>query len=512
VAVRVRYRIQRDGSVGLVLGRYRAGYPLVIDPTIDYATYWGTRYCEAAYGLATDDQSNVYITGPTNAPFYSTPPTSCAVDDRTDIFVTKLDPSQSGPNQHIYTTYIGGGGYDLVISIGVDGSGRACLSGYSGSIDLPTTANAYQRTAPGSMNGMVAQLGVGGRVRYLTYLGGDSFDEQAQCAVTRAGLVCVSGFTDSANFPTTANAFSHTLSGHRDAFIALLDPGQSGVASLVYSTYFGGQAVDEGYGVAVSNDVIYLAGVTLSTDLPTKHPTQATFGGGGGYGDVFVGKLDPSLPPNDQLLFATYYGGSGMEWSSWIAADGAGHLYLVGATASTDLPVTATSPAYAGGNYDAMAAKWDTEPAALVYSRFIGGSATDGLRSPAVDRNGSLYGVGLTGSPNLPTVAAVQPTFGGGASPDIFQHLGALDALVVKLDSAGALVFCSYLGGSGAEGAMGVSVGADGRVYVGMPTRSTDVDTEDALQTANAGTWDAYVVALGGLAPPPLVFLPIAQR
>jgi len=512
--VSVRYVIHRDGSIGFVLGKYDASQPLIIDPTLDYATYWGDSGCEGAYHIAVDSNNNVYITSATNSQNYPPPDPDCEANEYYDVFVTKLDPSQTGADQHIYTTYIGGSDFDAAMAIGVDAGGKAYVGGYTSSSNLPTTANAVQPAyRDGGYDGMVIQLGITGTIQYVSYLGGTAFEELFQVAVADNGLMYVTGFTDSPDFWTTTDAYTDTLQ-NRDAFVSVLDTSKSGGDSLVYSTLFGGTGYDEGYGIDVSDGIIYFAGTTTSTDLPTMNPTQTGYGGGIGYGDAFAAKLDPSQSGEDQLLFATYLGGSGMEACGWVAADDDENMYLVGATESTDFPTTTVSLPYGGGDYDAFLTKWETTVPSLTYSIFVGGSGDDGLRDVAVDHLGNAYVAGGTGSNDFPTVDPIQGDFKGGVAPDVYPWLGSGDALIAKFDATGAMTFGTYLGGTEFDGALGIDLGRDGRVYVALGTRSTspDLGTINALQNANAGAYDGFVVSIGGLVVKHTVYLPLVVR
>jgi len=333
VAVAVRYVAHRDGSFGFAVGRYDAAQPLTIDPTLDYATYWGASGCEGAYHGTVDSLNNVYIVGGTNVANYLGSTTDCNEEEFYDIFVVKLDPAQPGANQRVYTTYLGGGALDLGVAIDVDAAGNAAVGGYSWSDNFPTTANAYQGAFAADLSDLIAvQLDPQGAARYASYLGGSGFEETFDMDATDDGLIYLTGASDSTDFPTTANAFQRTNKSG-DAFVSVVDPSKSGAASLVYSTLFGGTNYDEGYGIAVAGGAIYLAGTagSGSTDLPLKNPIYPTHDPAG-EPDAFAAKFDPSRAGAAQLLFATYLGGSAGETPGGVAVDGAGQMYVVGFT------------------------------------------------------------------------------------------------------------------------------------------------------------------------------------
>jgi hypothetical protein len=281
--------------------------------------------------------------------------------------------------------------------------------------------------------------------------------------------------------------------------VAMYDPSRPLVIdpALFYSTYLGGSGDDFGDGIAVdTSGNAYVTGQTASTNFPTTAgAAQSTFGGvnGFGYGDAFVTKLDPT---GSALVYSTYLGGSGDERGNGIALDAAGNAYIVGFTNSTNFPTTpgAFQTTYRGGSFDAFVAKLDAAGSTLVYATYLGGNSFDFGDAIAVDLAGSAYVTGSTDSTNFPTtVGAFQPAFGG-TGP-----LGVGDAFVAKLNPTGsALVYSTYLGGSGDDAGTGIAVDPTGSAYVGGNTHSTNFPTTPgAFQSAfGGGPFDAFVARL----------------
>ena len=511
VPIEVQFAIQ-NAIVSFDLGNYNPAYPLTIDPTLDYGTYWGAGGCEGSYQMALDANQKVYITGPTNS--QSQPPFDCQAGESYDIYVTKLDPSQAGAAQLVYTTYIGGADFDNPDGIDVDASEKVYVAGFSHSDDFPTTDNAYQSDFNGGYADCVAiQLDASGVVHYATYLGGSGFEEFLAVAHD-GGLLYAAGASDSTDFPVTPDALQATAAGVGDVIVSVLDPSLSGAASLVYSTYYGGTAYDEDWAIDAVNGIVYFAGNTLSDDLTLANPTQPTHGGGSSWGDAFLARLDPSESGADQLLFATYLGGSGSEATGGIRADTVGNVYWVGITGSTDFPATPGSPDYAGGEWDAFLVKVNTATPNVAFSRLHGGSGDDGFRAVIFDSSGKIYAAGATGSDDLPTLNPIQNTWGGGeATLPVFSWLGAGDGLVAAFDPAGALTFSTFLGGADVDAIMGIGFTQSGDLYVAGGTESTDLQTVNPYQAANAGGFDAFVAIIGGFTPPGVkIYLPIVVR
>ncbi|HYK92147.1 MAG TPA: SBBP repeat-containing protein [Acidobacteriota bacterium] len=232
----------------------------------------------------------------------------------------------------------------------------------------------------------------------------------------------------------------------------------------------------------------YVTGNTDSIDFPMVSPLQGAPAGTacpppGDYSrprciDAFVLKLSPS----GSLIYSTYLGGSSLERGFGIAVDGSGSAYVAGRTQSTNFPTVNPLQKMLRGTEDAFVSKLAPDGSALVYSTYLGGSSSDDAVSIAVDSSGSAFIVGETQSTDFPTVNPFQRVFGG-----------MLDVYVAKLSPDGsALVFSTYLGGSGPDDTEDVAVDSAGNAYVTGTTASTDFPTLNALQPT-LKNFDAFV-------------------
>jgi len=198
-----------------------------------------------------------------------------------------------------------------------------------------------------------------------------------------------------------------------------------------------------------------------------------------------VGRYDVKEPLiiDPVLRYSTYLGGIGDDIGNGIAVDAAGNAYVAGDTNSANFPVASPSQIF-GGGYDAFVTKFNAAGNALVYSTYIGGSSGDQGRGIAVDAAGNAYVTGSTTSANFPTVSPFQAAYLGG---------GNTDAFVTKLSTAGnALIYSTYLGGSGRPGAgdlgYGIAVDAADNAYITGITNSTNFPTKNPLQATLGGT------------------------
>jgi len=377
----------------------------------------------------------------------------------------------------VYSTYLGGSGDDQALGIAVDSAGNAYVTGYTFSTNFPT-ASPLQAAFGGSIrDGFVAKVSAVGSLLYSTYLGGSGDDYGSGITVDSSGNAYVTGATDSTNFPTVS-PLQAAFGGAQDAFVAKVSAG----GGLLYSTYLGGSGADVGHGIAVdSAGNAYVAGETFSTNFPTASPLQAAFGGAR---DAFIAKLNAA---GSALVYSTYLGGSGEDYGFGIAVDSTGSAYVTGITYSYNFPTASPLQATNGSGIDAFVAKLNAAGSALVYSTYLGGSGSDGGFGIAVDSAGNAYVTGYTTSTNFPTASPLQAANGGGN-----------DAFVAKLNATGsALVYSTYVGGSGREEARAIAVDSTGSAYVTGNTDSYNFPTASPLQRANAGgAFDAFVAKL----------------
>ena len=483
-----------DGrDVGFRVGRYDRSAPLVIDPVLVYSTYLGgATGRDIAEGVAVDSAGNVYVTGNTGSTDFPTKnpyqPTFRGGQYSSNAFVSVLNPAGTAL---VYSTYLGGSGSDTGRGIRVDSSGRAYVTGTTSSSDFPTV-NPYQATKLGFSTVFLSVLNPSGSaLTYSTYLGGTGGDgETGGIALDSSGSAYLTGYTRSTDFPIKAPAsatpYQATLGGNRDAFVAKLDPSQSGAGSLVYSTYLGGTQIDVGLGIAVdAGGNAYVTGRTSSTDFPTMNALQGSSAGGA---DAFVTKLNPT---GTALVYSTYLGGSGSEdgnngsrQAGGIAVDSSGHAYVTGSTTSTDFPTTQfafqkSDGGATSGNPSAFVAKLAADGGSLVYSSYLGGSNVAQGEDIAIDGSGAAYVAGFTrDATDFPLVDPVAPRL----------PVAGDDATLTKIRPNGTgLAYSITLGGGSETEALGVAVDGSGAAYLVGETVATDFPTVGPLEQSAPG-------------------------
>ncbi|MCC2668243.1 MAG: hypothetical protein K0Q72_714, partial [Armatimonadetes bacterium] len=309
---------------------------------------------------------------------------------------------------------------------------------------------------------------------FSSFLGGNAADSGSDIAIDDEGALYVAGSTLSGGFPFTSGV---GITGLLTAFVTKIDSSGQG---MDFSVYLGGGNHDYATGIALGpTGDIYLTGYTHSNNFPVVNAVQTGFGGGT---DSFVVRLSPD---GDALRYSTYLGGTDTELSSHIAVGLDGSAYVAGRTMSSDFPQTTTLSQPAASSVDGYVARLAPLGSSLIYSAVLGGSGSDVVEDIAVDPIGSAYVTGSTFSADFPVVNAL---FGANAAGSAF---------VTRINAPGsALLFSTYLGGSGEEAGMAIAVDASTHVHVAGFTTSSDFPVANAYDADQNGGRDGFVVKL----------------
>lgn len=405
-------KIGPGGSFDAFVSRLNASGSALV-----YSCYLGGSNDEDFYGLITfggialDPNGNAYVTGITlSSDFPTKNPFPAPLPGRGqggifnggvgDGFVSKLDTTGA----LVYSSYVGGAGFDGAFSIDVDPIGQAYITGVSGPDNFPVTFNAFQPQFGGgsiAQDGFVTVLNrTGDSLVYSTYLGGSSNEVTTGIAVDFPGTFYVVGSGGSSDLPVTPNAYQQTLNGLDDIFVAK----GTTFGAIDALTYLGGSSNTDlertvGHGIAIDpKGNAYVTGITDSSDFPTANCVQCNLNGPA---DAFVTKLNPQL---SNLVYSTYLGGISTDLGRGIAADLNGNAYVTG-FGTIGFPTTPASSICE--NTDAIVVKL-SPTGSLVYSLCLGGSAEDVAGDIALDPSGCVYVTGRTESTNFPTVSPLQ--------------------------------------------------------------------------------------------------------
>jgi hypothetical protein len=539
------YALASGNRVTFAVAKYDRSLPLVIDPVLhpllSYSTFLGGTGDETGFGIAVDGAGDAFIVGSTSSAdfpvvagtaFEATPPTFVNPLDTGCGFITELDPA--GAHQ-LYSSYLcGNSGFDEAFAVALDSNGKVYVAGTTGSINFPTTTNALiQSPLATNPNGTAFVTKIdptasgAASLLYSSYIGGTNGtmgDFANAVAADASGNVYIGGQTfsspgaaGSGGFAVTTGGFQQTPSNNvGTGFLTRIDTTKSGSASLIYSTYLGGDGANSnnnlnslgsgdviaGVAVDTSNNA-YVTGATSSsgTTFPTMNAFQGTANPSNVDSGGFVTRIDTTKANGQSLVYSTYLEGSTLDAGLGIALGPNNVAYVTGTTDSSDFPTTTgafqttANQSNTGVAFITLVNTTMSGNSSVTYSTFFGGSGIDNGSGIQADGTGNAYIVGTTGSLDFPITPGVLPS----SLPNLNSS-----PFVVKLSPKGNgmadRIYASYFGGSnGTSGDQGNAIAIDshGNAYITGVTFSSDMPpTTGAFQTTRNGTSDAYVAKL----------------
>jgi hypothetical protein len=370
-----------------------------------------------------------------------------------------------------YGTYLGGHDDDYGLKVAVDPTGAAYVSGVTISNDFPPATQKLPRR-----DLFITKFSSDGKSLIYTAFFPAAFEaEVLGMRVDAKGFVYLAGGTTTSKFPIK-NAFQSSYGGGQ-ADGVILKLAKSG-KSLVYSSYLGGSALDCGMALWVdAAGAAYVGGFTDSKNFPTKNGYQKTFGG---VTDGFVAKVSPL---GTSLVYSTLLGRSSFQEIIGMDGDATGAVTAVGYTGSRNYPVkSGFQKTFGGGAYDGFVTQLTPAGDSLAFSSYLGGSNSDLALNVALDSSRAVYVVGQTQG-TFPVKNAFQKT-----------RKGSYDSFITKIEASGkALVYSSFLGGSGVDEALGVAVTAAGAACITGYTDSANFPVKTPFQPGLRGKYDAFL-------------------
>jgi hypothetical protein len=395
IPVDVNYKISKDQSLGFTIGYYDPGYPLFIDPIIEFSTYFGGSEFDAIRDLAVDADGYIYITGWTNSTDF--PGASLVSVTSPKIFISKLNPDGQAIQ---FTSIIGGDGYDKSYGLFLDNQNYLYITGYTCSGNYPLVHPVDSIKGMNDCDTIITELSSDGEdILFSTYLGGDGYDEAYSITLDNNNNIITTGITSSMNFPTTIGAFDKILGGSSDAFLSKVN---LDTYSLAFSTFLGGNDLDYGNDVICDSlGNIYLTGATESDDYPVVNPiqfedqklnqeTHASWAS-----DVIIAKFSS----DGELLNNTRFGGNSTDIGNKIVFDQDNNIVVTGKTASDDMPTfDAIQDQFRYGDADFFLIKINPAKNQFVFSTYLGGIGDESGLDLAIDDNNNFYIGGIVSS------------------------------------------------------------------------------------------------------------------
>jgi gliding motility-associated-like protein len=467
------YVLNKDQVSFKINGNYDKTLPLIIDPTLVFATFSGSLADNWGMTATYDGSGNAYTSGITFDTGYPTTAGAFQVNfaggvtdaiypfGGFDISISKFDASGSGL---LYATYLGGAGNELPVSIVSDNVSNLYVLGKTYSSDFPVTAGSFDNSYNGVCDLIVSKISSdGSALMASTFVGGsadDGVNIDAQepilaslkhnyaddgrggIQLDKQGNVYVGTCTMSSNFPVTPGCLQFSLAGMQDGCVFKMPPNLS---SLIFSTYLGGTQNDAVYNIALdSKNQVYATGGTESADFPTAaNPFQNAYSG---QIDGFVSHLSFA---GNTMLHSTFLGTAAYDQSYFVQVDKYDGVYVYGQTEGA-YPVSAG--VYTNPFSGQFIHKLDSNLAVTGFSTVFGNSQGSPNIVPSaflVDNCQNIYisGWGGTLGGYNPNVADM---FGMPLTADAFQaSTDGGDFYFLVLDkNAIALKYATYFGGS----------------------------------------------------------------
>ena len=469
---------------------------------LEFSTYLGSKAHDWVDDICIDDEGNIYVTGPAYSDNF--PLTNGKISNRhnggaSDVFIAKF----SKRGDLVFSTFLGGSGYDGNSRIALDQEGNIYVSGVTNSEDFPTTENVFDKTYNGDLDIFLTKIDPSCEtILYSTYLGGNNQDHHPMMVIDKNGDVYISGPTRSSDFPTTQNAYNENYNGTKndgyygDIFICKFDGSDE---KIIYSSFIGGKDEETIFGIDVDDKgIAYITGTTSSADFPV---TNRIFSGNDSeisskLSDAFLIALDCNSP---KLKFSTLIGGDGDDSGDQVCVDKNGNVYISGNTTSQNFPTTegVISDVFNGGTNtsdgkDIFISKLDNSGRKLLFSTFLGGREGEGRSDIFITVEGNLLIGGGTSSADFPiTSNAFDKTINGGDGKFAFQ-----DAFFCLINPSGTeILYSTFIGGTGDDNVFKLKSDKEGSVYIGGLTTSVDFPTSDnAFDKTYNGERDAFVL------------------
>lgn len=287
-----------------------------------YSTYLGSGFTNSGKALTVGSDGKAYIVGTTRVDSFPTTPQAFdpSFGGGCDGFLTIIDPQGNGPSDLVYSTFIGGSGEDEALGVDIDSIGRVHVTGYTKSADFPHTPGAYDETYNGTTEEDAFYLVINpasegsSDLVYSTFLGNSGIDRASDVAVDGNNRAYISGYTESALFPTVDGSYDVSHNGSSDIFMVRINPVGEGASDLQYATLLGGSSDDtaSGHNLALSRtDNVYLFCSSSSDNVPT---TAGAYDKTYSSSDAFLWVINPKKLGPEDLLYASYFGGSNYEY------------------------------------------------------------------------------------------------------------------------------------------------------------------------------------------------------
>ncbi len=383
------YQNFNRGEVDAFIARFK---PDLSD--ITFSTYLGGSAYDEIKEIAIDNIGNIYITGLTCSEDF--PVTDSAYDNsfnggEYDGFLAKI----SSAGDLLYSTYIGGSGDDFGNSISVDNSMKVCVAGNTASDDFPVKSALFD-TNNGDEDIFLFKFDMeNDSLIFSSYIGGSDNDYIRILSIDSTYNIYICGNTHSSDFPII-NGFDTNYHGNQDGFLMKINQDCN---AIIYSSFIGGNEIDDLYDLCINNNKVFFIGNTQSTDLACSG-NAFSINKKGGY-DLIIGKINS---PGDSLLYLSYFGGDDIDGDpsikSYPSFDET--IIIAGSTESSNFPVSDNAYDSLVANSDFFFSVLDIDNKEILYSSYFGGGNVEWASDLFFVNDSIVYFCGSSNSTDFP--------------------------------------------------------------------------------------------------------------
>lgn len=420
-----------------------------------WALNLGGSSLETPESTTLDEFGNIYITGTFNLTADLDPGpgvlnvTSAGMSD---MFVVKLNPE----GRLLWARHISGPDAEVARVIRVDARGYVVMAGlFSGTVDFDPGTEEHILTSSGSYDAFILKLDPEGRFAWVNQMGGSESDAITGLSIDPRGNIYTCGaYSGTGDFDPGPDVMELTSAGGSDVFITKMD----WKGTLEWARSIGGAQVESVDDLTVdAQGFVYTMGVFRNIADMDPGPGTANLNVTGGfYANMFIQKMDAS----GQFVWAKQVTGSYFQFGSEIKTDGTENLYISGTFSETaDFDPGPGTVSLTANGYDPFILNLDLD-GNLVWARHITGSGnqTEEAKSIGFDKDGAVYVCGI-----FSQTADFNP------GPGVFNLAsasGSEDAFLMKLDSAGNMIWARRMGGTGADGAVSLHLDPYGNMFM----------------------------------------------